>query len=1777
MKATETILVFLAALLCAVPARPADFAAPSPSGGRFLLLERRDPHKLLGTAEISTAAESGEFESISGDLPFSYSEDSWNSAREAVETGRFGRSELMPLAAVKVSTDIPLSPEPQVEFRESGTSLSVTGRKVIALNYSGKKFLNEQTNVTRARSLSLFEITQQMQVRMQGKVGQKITVNVDYDDTKIDKQDISVIYQGDPNEVVQNVSFGDIDLSLPATEFVSYNKQLFGIRADLKTSRLKLTFVGSRTKGLTKTRQFTGNTQFQGVDILDTNYLRRKYYDVSFGNTARLPIKSGTERVYIDEQTLAQVDGVIITSRTADDLDVPSSRYTGRFRLMSPGIDYVMDYAKGLLTFSRMLNSQDVVVINFQNANGTFLVQNSTSGGTPDITGTGLEKIIKPQNDIPIANTGEAGYKREIKTYYSIGQNNIVRDNGTGNFILKVQDLNRSAVGSSLSPQQVYPETIEVDFEQGIFNLKEPFASLTSPGSPDEQIYSAAPSSKRIIRVEYSYRFKTFLLEPNIVLQSEAVRVDGKKLGRNEDYFIDYDSGFITFYYPERVGQDSKIEIVYEVSPFGGVGNQSLVGGRVSYDFGSHFSVGSTLLYQGGIKSNSVPNITDLTNSMMVYEGDAQLKGLNLFGLKTSLGAEGAQSRLNPNLNGYALIDNMEGVKQEDSPSMDKNYWFIAANPVQAPADPLALDWYNENIKSREINSAAASEGSQQVLAFKYNFTKSQEVSIVYPLSNTGLDFSQKNVLEMVVYGPSDGPEFNIHLGQISEDADNSGGQGFVCASGLVLNGSPKSEDLNCDEQVSNAEDIGWLYAPISTSTKRYGAGNGRLDSEDLNKNGRLDSQDFTGGSFGYVTGSKFTDNNDGGALKNRIDFTDNKWHTLYLPLPITSTDTFKWNAIKQVRISLKKGALSGNTGIVKFARISAVGNTWTVLSSTNTGSMQAIGVNNHDNPGYTPIYEAGGDATIVFNNLYGSVSEQKQKNNSSSVAEQTLSLDYANIYSAQTSTGSTVYVYRKFSTAIDVSQHKELRFLVNNAGAIDAGASFYLKSGDVNNYFKASVPLNFTGWRLITVGQEDVTGDNIPDIWTPSSSGVEISSRGTPSLQQIPQFIAGVEATDGSGHTGTVYFNELHVSKPLTRVGNARKVEGAFEIPGWLNFGGKYRFVDRSFQTPVTAIANQDNEQQTGYLNITKMAFFPLNFTAARQITKTPNTLVTGSNNLVNSLQQGRVEKFDGTASGSLNISALPKLGLNYSKGIIDYSLLSRKDDRDLYAANLAYSVPGSLPVLPRTLNLNYSLGRSKVNYEPGGLVTLAGLYDTKERTDAYGAKLTFVPWRGSSFNPGYSLQTAREERAPLSDPLQTERYNKSMQQTVDVNSNLLFARWLNPTVNYSVTTIENNNLNVTTVTVAQSSGVFTTGSIKSINRTAQGGVSLTLSMNDLAPRNRLLRSMVLSSNYQIQDGDSWSSVEKEYNSRPHLWLRDSLRPSSPFALRDSLTLRDTVSSTQRWQPFEGYSFKGSAAPLNTLSLTNNFSNSVQRSEVTGTISKSVNRTFPDMIVSLSQLETLLRVRRWAQGATINLKYSRNTNEAKKLSLDTSGTYGTDLRFKLLNKIDTAVSYNLRLSYKKDLRVNQRTQTTRHDDATLQGTFDYKKFRFTPKADYVSDKTKAALGVVTANTRTITPSLLIKSDFQLPKGLKLPFMKKAIVFTNRIVWTTTLSYAIKASPITIADNNRLFSLNSSADYEAAKNLRLTFNVGLQRFWHKYLKQEEYLAYQAGSTLTFQF
>ncbi|HVE14465.1 MAG TPA: hypothetical protein VNI01_13785, partial [Elusimicrobiota bacterium] len=1753
--------------------------------GPFLLIERSDPNHLF-EAEGSTVSSPGFEAFVENFRPLSTDQARWNKMRVDADEGRAPSTDFDLPTAAPTPFQLaeggpgggPKPTPPELEIPSYGTSLSITGRKVIGFSFAEKRFLHTQVTSGRAKESNLIDITQQLQLRMQGKVGPKITVNVDYDDTKLNKQDISIVYQGDPNEVVQNASFGDIDLSLPATEFVSYNKQLFGIRVNLKYKGFNALFIGSRTKGQTKTMQFRGNTEFTGMDIADTAFVRRRFYDLSYGNPTRLPLAPGSEKVFISRQAGA-VPNVNDISLTVDDLAVNTSSFTGTFTRLNPGVDYTVDYVKGILSFRGSIDPQSVVAVDFVDATGRALsVQTSTTTGTSG--GTGLNKLIKTFADVPIvSSTTEVGWRQELKTFYNIGRTQIVRDDGRGNFFLQVLNQARQEVGSSLNPIQKYPDTIEVDFENGLFRLKQPFGVSVSSPQPDLDIYSDAPISKHLFHVEFRFRLRTFFLEPNLVVQSEIVLVDNVKLQRNVDYFIDYESGFITFFNDQRIRPDSTIDVSYEVSPFGGAGTESLLGTRLGYDLNKHFSIGTTLLYQTGAKPPTVPTVSDLAKSLLVYEADSQVKDVQLTSwLKGTFQGEIAQSISDPNLSGKAIVENMEGIKQDDAAPTIATAWQIASNPTQASADPQSLNWVTESVRTLDVNPTAPanSHDVQNALDINYDFTVngSTEVSLVHVYSPTGLDFTQKSVLEFTIFqsSPTDN-ELNIHLGGISEDAEGSG----------IL----ETEDVNRDGVLQPSEDIGFQYCPVGKNCTRFGAGNGRIDTEDLNQNGRLDPADFSGDDFGYAGNNPQLFDVTSNSTRTTMNFSG--WHTFQVPLNISSATVTSWLAIKQVRISIRRGASGTDSGTLKFARLGVVGNAWqrgqpgdpaTGATGTASEALTVNAVNNLDNPGYIPIFRAGGDAQRVYTDLYGSVANVERQNNTNNVSEQALDLHYTDL-----TPGTTVFTKRVFSRAIDVSNHRNFSFLVfgNAQSGTPANGDkiLFVRAGGDVDYFEMRIPINFTGWQLFTARQQDTNGDQIADTWTLGKGvpGTVVLSSGVPNLQQIGALTVGVYSTGTFTTNGDVYVDEFHLSEPITRRGTAEKLQADFVAPGWGTFGFRHRSIDRNYQTPTTVVSNQDNRQDNAYLNFDHIKPLPLRFALSRTIVVTPNTNATGPNsNLVNLLQGGKVTTWNGNASGNLSLPNLPRVSMGYDRNRVDYQNLTRLDDRASYTGSVSYGVPSTNKWLPRTIDVNGAYAKYLVSFDSPLARSLPGNYNTDERTVTHGARLSFTPWTGSTFNPSYSVTSVREDRADFTSGAEIKSsYPKSRNQTMGFASNFRMARWLNPTVSYNINTIENTLLVPSTFVVTTSTYVFAVGDLKTVNRSANGNISLTLAAAELIPKTKLLRSLTLTNGYQLQDGEVLNNVERNLDTRFNLFVRTPLRAASPVAQLANRTLRDTYSSTVRWSPLEGYNLIGRKAALKTFNVTNNFLQSTQRTLTTGTPSKTIATTLPDMLASIGQLEQLLFADRFMKNVQLNVKYAQRSTLNVGFTRATDSSFGSDLRAMIRQRFDTSLSFNMRSNSNKDLVLDQTVQTTGHKDATLQTTFDIRRFRFTPKVDYQNDTSTLGTGVKTQDTTVVTPALLVRSDISLPRGIYLPFTKKTLLVTNRVIWTSNLSLTIRSSPVTVADNSKLASFTTSADYEIAKNLRMTINGAFQRLWHKYLQEEDFISYQFGTTLTFQF
>ena len=131
--------------------------------------------------------------------------------------------------------------------------------------------------------------------------------------------------------------------------------------------------------------------------------------------------------------------------------------YTGNFVQLNSGIYYTLDPVLGVITFKNILANNAVVALNFRYVGQTTPIFNPAFPSSPtnqlallkfDETAPAMVNSSLPNGTIPITE--------DLTHYAAWGVTKIARDNGQGNFILQVLDLNNSLIGPSLVPPVVY-------------------------------------------------------------------------------------------------------------------------------------------------------------------------------------------------------------------------------------------------------------------------------------------------------------------------------------------------------------------------------------------------------------------------------------------------------------------------------------------------------------------------------------------------------------------------------------------------------------------------------------------------------------------------------------------------------------------------------------------------------------------------------------------------------------------------------------------------------------------------------------------------------------------------------------------------------------------------------------------------------------------------------------------------------------------------------------------------------------------------------------------------------------------------------------------------------------------------------------------------------------------------------------------------------------------------------------------------------------------------
>ena len=1811
-----------------------------------------------------------------------YKQERWNEMRRRLETGEALIPVIEKPVAVAERRMLPQPPPPGPGLNvvlpyESG--LSISGRKVIDFKLSNTLYAQPDSGKGRVNQTD-FQLDQQLQVRVKGTVGRKVTVNVDFDDTRDDKRDISVVYKGDPDEMLQEAAFGDITISLPSTEFVGYSKSVFGVRAEMlfrprtgfaklfpsalwhrwTPKSVRLFMIGSRTKGITQTKRFTGNFILQRKEINDISYPRRQFYQLAFatgpapGQTEHRPIQAGTERVFIDDQnpnnnnvdestrTFAYYPGEQrvatggVTPTTAT-YTGPSGENTGVFKLMVPGVDYTADYTKGVIRFKRAINLRDVIVVDYKPSGATQAISQTQGGPDPQIP-DGLKPFDLLQGFKPILlkpDESQFFATREMKNSYLLGDTKIQRDDGRGNFILRINDLdNKEAtqitgqavdVSSSVQTKSVpkYPNDIDVDFENGIitFVSSDAFRSpFVRPFTDDIYVFrDAVPSFKNRYRIFAEYRFRkgNFSLDQiNIVSQSEQVFLDGKRMTRDVDYFIDYDAGIVSFFRPDIIREDSIVEITYDYAPFGGSGEETLVGMRSEWYVTDNFFLGQSVLLNFAPQSRSTPDLRSTSKSITVLEGDINWKNVKFGNFPvevTAVSAEIARSIKNPNTADKATLETFEGIRVEDNANLNKDSWQAAANPQKgnpgtAPAGGTYQPGYattaaggrgvilsNEDFKITDINPGAVVETSDRLQALKVDYNlqgQNEAASIVQVFNRAGVDMfsNRRQYAELWIHGDNSGAAIQMRLGGIQERSDNGTG------------GTVKTEDKDLNGSLSAGEDIGYSFINPDLSSTTIGSGNGRLDTQDLDGNGRLDEDDGLG-NFTEEIGSV---NNPlveavKGTQHPTVDWDG--WRIFQVPLNIGTTGQNQWSAIKQVRITVANPAAAAKTGTLRFGRVSIVGTRFEqpiIDLSTAPISATAFAENNQDNPGYPSLV-----SNPAFQELYDlQDSELKRR-------EQALAIQYRR--TGVTVVDSTVTVKEVFTRGLDFSEHETLKFFVHGD---NSGNEFIFRIGNsVVNYLEFKAPMNFSGWRLYSLDILDKNRDGQLDRNVAKDFNAFWQRRvGAPSLRNITEVTYGIVVPPGAaqGTASTFYFNEVHLTESVKITGNAYRANAAFNWPNWGSWGGSWRYVDRNFQTLTSLGTGVDTKTGSGFLTLNRMKFLPVssNFSYTETVTPQIQTL-NDPNILVSIVDEGKTINTAQNMNGNLLLTQLPLipdmirgklLNVDFSA---DHSLAQRSaGDREDETLNYRYGTSYTFPWQPDLLPGRYFTFKpfpQGISYSFSQTNSILRLRSENTQTrsvgETYGLRTQFQVIPQISLNPAYTLARAFEERGQLdlsSDTAKTApliarswgSYNKSLAQNVSLAGGLRLTSWLSPAFNYTVNTAETYNVNEVTF----GTGTFRRGDIKSITRSASGDVSAGVAPKDIfemIPYVRLINpainSLSFSGGYSIADGDAYENLDGGFDSRDKLFIRDNafdLTGMNTNAKRTSLTASDTSRLAGRWTPFEGFKFLKNRrwSPLKNLNTSGTFTETKTNRDTTGTLSKSYSRIWPDFVFSTTDIERPLFLGRWITDTRANGSYQERLTENLGQNKSTGKSMASDVTFTAFRLLQFSVGYTNSVTEDFNLQTQQLTSRTikKGFNGQVITTLKWGNWRFTPRYDQQQSESEDGTGKKTSDLTTRNGSLQVFGDINLPRFFRLPFGKQ-LSLSNRLILTSSFRYGMVRDEVDDTHSVDNADFNFNGDFEITPNIRAAFGGGYARTMNKTKKENDFQTYSFTSRVTIQF
>jgi len=373
---------------------------------------------------------------------------------------------------------------------------------------------------------------QTQQFRVEGKVGDKVSVSVDQNsEATFDFENtLKLIYTGDEDEIVQKIEAGNVALNLPSTNYVSTSANhqgLFGLKTQMQVGNLSFIGIASLERGENQKITTTGSASENTNRIRDIDYSNNRFFFIdstylenfeNFNEQMRWIKTPATPRItQLDvwkttESTNEQgrsAWAVLDPQNYTIDGSLPEFKVdgkieSGKFEKLEFGKHYDYDENRGFISFRQTIEEKDVIAVAYATEFGDTLGEIFTGDTTQ--TDTLLLKLVKPRYGKP---GFESTWKLVMRNVYNLGASGIpiegfdvrvlftvtgedqeveVQSGSTYNFLMGLDRLNEQG-----SPVEGGDKTLDRNgFILDLANGYLIFPSLT-PFAPNDSTYFIRP------------------------------------------------------------------------------------------------------------------------------------------------------------------------------------------------------------------------------------------------------------------------------------------------------------------------------------------------------------------------------------------------------------------------------------------------------------------------------------------------------------------------------------------------------------------------------------------------------------------------------------------------------------------------------------------------------------------------------------------------------------------------------------------------------------------------------------------------------------------------------------------------------------------------------------------------------------------------------------------------------------------------------------------------------------------------------------------------------------------------------------------------------------------------------------------------------------------------------------------------------------------------------------------------------------------------------------